>query len=45
VSHSELRPGAPTWTALRVVRRQIVVVDRKPTGEVRSQVLAAWSAP
>jgi hypothetical protein len=28
-----------------VVRRQIVVVDRKPTGEVRTQVLAEWSAP
>ena len=43
-SHAELRPDAPAWTGLRVVRRQIVVVDRKPTGEVRSQVLAQWLA-
>lgn len=45
VSHAELRPDASAWTALRVVRRQIVVVDRKPTGEVRTQVLAEWTAP
>ena len=44
VSHARLRPDAPAWTALRVVRRQIVVEDRKPTGEVRAQVLAEWSA-
>lgn len=44
-SHARLRPDAPAWTALRVVRRQIVVVDRKPTGEVRTEVLAQWSAP
>ena len=44
-SHAELRPDSAAWTALRVVRRQIVVVDRKPTGEVRTQVLAEWRAP
>jgi hypothetical protein len=44
-SHAELRPDAPAWTALRVVRRLIVVVDRKPTGEVRTEVLAEWRAP
>jgi hypothetical protein len=44
-SHAELRPDSADWTALRVVRRQIVVVDRKPTGEVRTQVLAEWSGP
>ena len=43
-SHARLRPDAPTWTALRVVRRLVVVVDRKPTGEVRTEVLAQWSA-
>jgi hypothetical protein len=43
-SHAALRPEAPAWTALRVVRRQIVVVDRKPTGEVRTEVVAEWSA-
>lgn len=44
-SHAELRPDEPEWTALRVVSRQIVVVDRKPTGEVRTQVRAQWEAP
>ena len=44
-SHAALRPGSPAWTGLRVVRRQIVVVDRRPTGEVRTQVLAGWEAP
>jgi hypothetical protein len=44
-SHSELRPHSAEWTALRVVRRLIVVVDRKPTGEVRTEVLAEWSSP
>ncbi|MGA8977523.1 MAG: hypothetical protein WB473_00235 [Pedococcus sp.] len=44
-SHAQLRPNAPAWTALRVVSRQIVVVDRKPTGEVRTQVRAQWEAP
>ncbi len=44
-SHAELRPDAPAWTALRVVRRQIVVVDRRPTGEERVEVLAQWAAP
>ena len=43
-SHARLRPDAPAWTALRVVRRLIVVVDRRPTGEVRTEVLAQWSA-
>jgi hypothetical protein len=41
-SHARLRPEQPAWIALRVVRREIVIVDRKPTGEVRSQVLAQW---
>jgi hypothetical protein len=44
-SHAELRPDAPAWTALRVVRRQVVVVDRRPTGEERVEVLAQWAAP
>ena len=43
-SHAELRPQEPRWTALRVVRRQIVVVDRRPTGEIRTQVVAQWEA-
>ena len=44
-SHAALRPSSAQWTALRVVRRLIVVVDRKPTGEVRTEVLAHWEAP
>ncbi|KRF25524.1 hypothetical protein [Phycicoccus sp. Soil803] len=44
-SHAQLRPTSSEWTALRVVRRLIVVVDRKPTGEVRTEVLAQWQAP
>lgn len=44
VSHSRLRPDEPAWTALRVVRREIVLEDRRPTGEVRQQTLAQWSA-
>ena len=44
-SHAQLRPESAEWTALRVVRRLIVVVDRKPTGEVRTEVLAQWEAP
>ena len=43
-SHARLHPDAPAWTALRVVRRLIVVVDRKPTGEVRTEVLAEWTS-
>jgi hypothetical protein len=43
-SHARLRPDAAAWTALRVVRRQIVVVDRRPTGEERVEVLAQWAA-
>lgn len=43
-SHAALRPEAPAWTALRVVRRQLVIVDRRPTGEERVEVLAEWAA-
>lgn len=42
-SHARLRPQAPAWVGLRVVRHKIVVVDRVPTGEVQSDVLAEWS--
>jgi hypothetical protein len=44
-SHARLRPGAPAWVGLRVVRHKIVVVDREPTGEVETDVLAEWRAP
>ncbi|WP_156996766.1 hypothetical protein [Knoellia aerolata] len=44
-SHARLRPDAPAWVGLRVVRHKIVVVDRVPTGEVETDVLAEWSQP
>ena len=44
-SHARLRPHADAWTGLRVVRHRIIVVDREPTGEVETDVLAEWSAP
>ena len=44
-SHAELRPTSASWVGLRVVRHKIIVVDRKPTGEVETDVLAEWSAP
>lgn len=43
-SHAELRPSSAPWLGLRVVRHKIIVVDRKPTGEVETDVLAEWSA-
>ncbi|WP_156969786.1 hypothetical protein [Knoellia subterranea] len=43
-SHAKLRPGAAAWIGLRVVRHKIVVVDREPTGEVETEVLAEWAA-
>ncbi|KGN31951.1 hypothetical protein N802_19025 [Knoellia sinensis KCTC 19936] len=44
-SHARLRPGSAAWLGLRVVRHKIIVVDREPTGEVETDVLAEWSAP
>lgn len=44
-SHAELRPRSSPWVGLRVVRHRIIVVDRKPTGETETDVLAEWSAP
>lgn len=44
-SHSRLRPTSAQWLGLRVVRQKIIVVDRQPTGEIQSEVLAEWSAP
>lgn len=45
VSHSQLIPDAPAWNAVRLVRQETIIVDRKPTGEVRSIQLAVWRAP
>jgi hypothetical protein len=44
-SHARLRPGETAWTGVRVVRNEAVIVDRRPTGEVRRIVLATWTAP
>lgn len=44
-SHSRLRPDEPAWTGVRVVRNEAVIVDRKPTGEVRQIVVATWEQP
>ncbi|CAN7496502.1 hypothetical protein LJR047_003426 [Knoellia sp. LjRoot47] len=43
-SHARLRPSAPQWVGLRVVRHKIIVVERETTGEVETDVLAEWSA-
>lgn len=43
-SHARLRPDDPAWVGLRVVRHKIIVVDRKPTGAVETEVLAEWAA-
>ena len=43
-SHARLRPDEEAWTGVRLVRRETVIVDRAPTGEVRETVLATWEA-
>jgi hypothetical protein len=45
VSHARLRPHEPRWTGVRVVRNEAVIINRRPTGEVRRVVLASWTAP
>lgn len=44
-SHATLRPHSAPWVGLRVVRHKIIVVDRRPTGQIETDVLAEWSAP
>ncbi len=43
-SHARLRPDEPRWTAVRLVREEQVIVDRRPTGQQRRTVLATWPA-
>lgn len=43
-SHARLHPDDAPWTAVRLVRRETVIVDRVPTGEIRTSQVAAWSA-
>ena len=42
-SHAKLRPKDPPWIGVRVVRRESVIVNRVPTGEVDSSILATWT--
>jgi hypothetical protein len=44
-SHARLHPDDAPWTAVRLVRHETVIVDRRPTGEVRTREVASWSAP
>ncbi|MGH3380984.1 MAG: hypothetical protein ACRDP6_40245, partial [Actinoallomurus sp.] len=41
-SHAELRPNSPRWTDVRLVRRSTVIKNSRPTGQLRTQVLAVW---
>lgn len=41
-SHAELRPHEAAWSAVRVVRTQVLLEGGTPTGEVRRSTLAAW---
>jgi hypothetical protein len=43
-SHARLHPDDAAWTAVRLVRRETVIVDRRPTGEVREREVASWTA-
>ena len=44
-SHTRLQPREDRWTGVRRVRHETVVVDRRPTGEVRVTEVARWLAP
>lgn len=41
-SHAELRPNSPRWTDVRLVRRSTVIENGRPTGQLRTHVLAVW---
>ncbi|NHC13947.1 hypothetical protein [Motilibacter deserti] len=41
-AHARLHPADPAWAAVRLVRVATVLQDRRPTGEVRREVLATW---
>jgi hypothetical protein len=44
-AHARLKPHQPDWTAVRLVRRRHILVDRKPTGQVDVTVVAEWVRP
>ncbi len=41
-THARLQPEDEPWTAMRLVRRQYVLVDRRPT-DIRESVIAEWT--
>jgi hypothetical protein len=41
-SHSRLRPHEPGWSAVRVVRNEVLLHDRAPTGQLRTTTLVTW---
>ena len=41
-AHARLHPDDPAWAGVRLVRVGTVLRDRRPTGEVRREVLATW---
>jgi hypothetical protein len=41
-SHARLRPNDEPWRAVRLVRRETVLQNRVPTGEVREAEIAVW---
>ncbi len=41
-SHSELQPDAPEWTAIRIVRSDVILHEGVRTGETRDTTLAVW---
>ncbi|NHC46078.1 hypothetical protein [Motilibacter aurantiacus] len=41
-AHERLHPEDAPWPAVRLVRVATVLEDRRPTGEVRREVLATW---
>jgi len=44
-SHTRLRPDEPAWTAVRVVRSEVLLSDGKPTGRVKETPLVEWTTP
>lgn len=43
-AHARLEPDDEPWTGVRLLRRSTVLEDRSPTGEVRVEPLAQWTA-
>ena len=41
-THARLRPDAPPWRAVRVVRNEVLLSHGAPTGQVRSSTVVSW---